>query len=317
MKSGGGYSHMHDASSRQKALGQTLVGKVFSAVEPRAGTDMDFIDHFSAAWTPSDEDEQALRDDGRWIRYVVERKRNENDAYALFQGAVAVFKAAGSGAAIIREPLRRTYCASFRDGFGYDPASKAGRKGPSGTPVKPDVYIRQIVSADAAEPPKYWSTVISFGEMKEKEELAGYTTTFNNLLLKSTLVLQDQYGYRRGHVVAFLLAGTEMRLFVFDRAGACVSRPFDIAEQPRRFMRCVAGLLVRSCSTTRGSDTAPPTTPSRSLSLLMRQNSSSTASPSSCRSSTTLSAAPRRAGAPSGPTQASGPPTGTRAKSGH
>jgi hypothetical protein len=58
------------------------------------------------------------------------------------------------------------------------------------------------------------------------------------------LVLQDQYGYRRGHIVAFLLAGAKLRLIVFNRGGACVSTPFDIAEQPRKFMCCVAGLLV-------------------------------------------------------------------------
>jgi hypothetical protein len=35
-----------------------------------------------------------------------------------------------------------------------------------------------------------------------------------------------------------------MTLYVFDRAGACVSKPFDIAEKPRKFIRCVAGLLI-------------------------------------------------------------------------
>ncbi len=126
-----------------------------------------------------------------------------------------------------------------------DPASKAGRMGPSGTDLKPDIYMRHIVAAGATvEPPKYWSTVISFGEPKETEELAGYTATFNYLLLNTKLVLQDQYGYWRGHVVAFLLDGTKLRLFVFDRAGVCVSTLFDIAERPHKFMRCIAGLLV-------------------------------------------------------------------------
>jgi hypothetical protein len=118
MKSGDGYSHMHHASSRQSALGRTLVGKVFSAVEPKAGTKMDLVDHFSAKWTPSDEDEQTLRDDERCILSVEKRKRNENNAYALIQAAVAVFVAAGSPAAIFRQPLRREYCANFSDSFG-------------------------------------------------------------------------------------------------------------------------------------------------------------------------------------------------------
>ncbi len=43
--------------------------------------------------------------------------QKENDAYALFQSAVAVFAAAGSGGAIGCEPFRREYCANFSDSF--------------------------------------------------------------------------------------------------------------------------------------------------------------------------------------------------------
>jgi hypothetical protein len=85
MKSGGGCGHMHVAPSRQAALGHTLVGKVFSAVEPKAGTDINLVDHFSAAWTPSDHDVPKLRKDKTWITYVEQEKRNENNAYALIQ----------------------------------------------------------------------------------------------------------------------------------------------------------------------------------------------------------------------------------------
>ncbi len=41
-----------------------------------------------------------------------------------------------------------------------------------------------------------------------------------------------------------MIAGTKLQLFVFDRAGACTATPVDIADQPRRFLRCIAGLLV-------------------------------------------------------------------------
>jgi hypothetical protein len=58
MKSGGGYGHMHMAPSGQAALGQTLVGKVFSAVELKAGTDINLVDRFSATWTLSNHDVQ-------------------------------------------------------------------------------------------------------------------------------------------------------------------------------------------------------------------------------------------------------------------
>jgi hypothetical protein len=63
-------------------------------------------------------------------------------------------------------------------------------------------------------------------------ELAGYTPTFNNLLSKATLALQDPYGYRRGQVVAFVLASTKLRLFIYGRAIPCAPTSFDTAEQP-------------------------------------------------------------------------------------
>jgi tellurite resistance protein len=42
-----------------------------------------------------------------WIQYVEQKKRNENNAFALIQAAVAVFAAADGGAAVRREPLHR------------------------------------------------------------------------------------------------------------------------------------------------------------------------------------------------------------------
>jgi hypothetical protein len=75
--------------------------------------------------------------------------------------------AANNGAAVRCEPLRREYCANFRDSFRYDPASKAGRTEPKGKGLKPDIFIREIRGAGTTEPPKYWSTVIGVGVANE------------------------------------------------------------------------------------------------------------------------------------------------------
>ncbi len=54
IKSGAGCGHMRLAPSRQSALGQALVRNVFTAIVPKAGTETDLVDHFSAAWCPLD-----------------------------------------------------------------------------------------------------------------------------------------------------------------------------------------------------------------------------------------------------------------------
>ncbi len=137
-------------------MGQTLVGKVFSTVEPKAGNAADLIDHISAAWHPLDADVRVLRRDKAWTRYVDNGEHNEKYAFALIKAIVVVFVAADNGAAVGREPLRREYCANFTDYFRSDPASKDGRTNPSGTDLKPDIYIRKILSASTTKPPKYW-----------------------------------------------------------------------------------------------------------------------------------------------------------------
>jgi hypothetical protein len=105
-------------------------------------------------------------------------KRNEHNAYALIQTAVAVF-AAGSG-----ESIHREYWANFNNSFCYDPASKAERKGLAALTSSP--------TSTFAEPSGPMRSRQSIGR-RETEGLAGYTAGFNDLLLKATLNVHDQY----------------------------------------------------------------------------------------------------------------------------
>jgi hypothetical protein len=132
------------------------------------------------------------------IQYVEQGKCNEKKKtpYALILAAVAVFAVADSGAVVLCEPHRREYCANFSTSFHFDPVSNSGRTWPSGTNLKPDIYIRQsrLGPMPLPSPPKHWSTAFSIAKTREEVMQGGYTATFNhNVLPRVTVVLQDQY----------------------------------------------------------------------------------------------------------------------------
>jgi hypothetical protein len=226
-------------SQRADALGRSLAGKIFTFGAATPASTADITEHFSAAWKPTDAEVADFVTTDEWKNYVTCKSRNDVQAFALILAAVHIFESSDSSSADL--PLKRAFTESFKGYFGYDARSKAERTEPCGQNLKPDVIMRDanVVTNTATKP---WSIVQAFIDLKEKPEIVrGW---FDSAVLKLTCIIQDQYGYRRSHAVGASLYGTQMTHYVVDRSGVCVSHPFDIAADPHKFLRCIAGFLV-------------------------------------------------------------------------
>jgi hypothetical protein len=140
-------------------------------------------------------------------------------------------------------------------GIKYDARSTASdtihEYGSWGENLKPDLITRRFPAPTTqADEELMWSIVETVWELKSN---AGMINDSKNLIgpsaLRAASILQDQYGYRRGHVVSVGLCHKQMRVMVFDRSGGCASQPFSIVDDPRLFVRIVVGCLVADDAT--------------------------------------------------------------------
>ncbi|CCC14858.1 unnamed protein product [Sordaria macrospora k-hell] len=87
-----------------------------------------------------------------------------------------------------------------------------------------------------------YKNVLVVGELKQSCNPSRFKADFLQLTRYVRSVFNDQPTRRFVH--AFLLCGSMMELWIFDRAGAYSSGPFDIQEEPDRFARALAGYLT-------------------------------------------------------------------------
>ncbi len=235
-------SELIEEPLRSAELGANLRGKIFTegaATTPHSATNL--AEHFSAPWRPTLREVAAFCRCGAWRLYVDAGKTDEKQAFALIQAAVAAFTSSSTASVFL--PLRRVFDQSFDGYFGYDDKSKAQRTEASGNDLKPDVIMH---AADVATNVgrKRWSIVQLLLDLKSRMSSKTARVRFYSKLLKNTIIFQDQYGYRRSHVVGASLYGNFMTHYVFDRSGVTISNSFDISKVPERFLRCIAGFLV-------------------------------------------------------------------------
>ncbi len=173
-----------------------------------------------------------------WKKYVIDEETDQDQGFALIKTAARVFESSRSH---LDTPLKRAFEQSFSGCFGYNAKSKAERKEPSGANLKPD-FIMRDAEVDHNTATKPWSIVQALIDLKRYYDTE--CATFNSAVLKLTCIFQDQYGYRRSHVVGATLYHTKLAYIVVDRSGVCISCPFTMAEDPKRFLRYIAGFLV-------------------------------------------------------------------------
>ena len=87
-----------------------------------------------------------------------------------------------------------------------------------------------------------YKNVLVVGELQQSYNPGRFKADFLQLTRYVRSVFNDQPTRRFVH--AFLLCGSMMELWIFDRAGAYSSGPFDIQEEPDRFARALVGYLT-------------------------------------------------------------------------
>lgn len=86
-----------------------------------------------------------------------------------------------------------------------------------------------------------WRDIEVIGELKESGK-DGVKKT----LVQVARYVRDIFAYQptRRFVHAFTICGREMEVWVFDRSGCYSPGPFDIHQEPERFVRVIAGYTM-------------------------------------------------------------------------
>ncbi|KAH8732082.1 hypothetical protein GQ44DRAFT_273164 [Phaeosphaeriaceae sp. PMI808] len=92
--------------------------------------------------------------------------------------------------------------------------------------------------------PHNWGDILVVGELTCSSKKDSWSEKFLQLAVYVREVFAKQPLRRFVH--GFLLFGTEMQLWVFDRSGAYSSDLFDIREKPERFICAIAGYVLMS-----------------------------------------------------------------------
>lgn len=85
-----------------------------------------------------------------------------------------------------------------------------------------------------------WCDVLVAGELKESEEHS------KSLLLQLASIVRNIFANQptRHFVHGFTLTGSVMECWVFDRSGPYSARPFNIHDEPRKFIEVIFGYLL-------------------------------------------------------------------------
>ncbi|PGH23710.1 hypothetical protein AJ80_02316 [Polytolypa hystricis UAMH7299] len=85
-----------------------------------------------------------------------------------------------------------------------------------------------------------WRDIEVIGELKESSNGVKRTLVQIARYVRDVLTCQPT----RRYVHAFTICGREMELWVFDRSGCYSSGPFDIHDEPRKFVQVMAGYIM-------------------------------------------------------------------------
>ncbi|KAF2787657.1 hypothetical protein K505DRAFT_379435 [Melanomma pulvis-pyrius CBS 109.77] len=108
----------------------------------------------------------------------------------------------------------------------------------SGCKRKPDLFLAP--SSASKHTDKYdWADIRVIGELKQSEVRGKYTEELLNFSGHAREVFAAQPTRRFLH--GFIIRGSSMELWVFDRSGPYGSEKFDIHEDPRRFIKIMFG----------------------------------------------------------------------------
>ena len=91
-----------------------------------------------------------------------------------------------------------------------------------------------------------WKDVHVIGELKQSERML--QEKFKSSLLQLTRYARDVFAAQptRRFVHGFLLCGSLMELWIFDRSGPYSSGPFDIHKEPEMFIQAITGYAMMS-----------------------------------------------------------------------
>ena len=103
---------------------------------------------------------------------------------------------------------------------------------------KPDLFL--VPSGDSSHDRKYgWPDVRVIGELKKSEIQGKYTEELLFFCGHAREVFASQPTRRFLH--GFFIRGSVMELWLFDRSGLYSCKTFDIHQDPRRFIKIIAG----------------------------------------------------------------------------
>ncbi len=244
IESGVGSSSDMDHRVREARMGDILQGRFYDL-------DDAFLDHIIAdVDVPLAVRRRVLRSD-EWTVYTshtgvaLSNNERQNQAIALITRIVETYRSCFDS-----NPLRKEYVDSSGSEVRYHTSSVAplvdSPERVANKNLKPDMYSRLIPAfqsrGDIDQP---WAEVEMMWELKSnKNKINDSSAVFWPTALKAAALLQDQFGYRRTHVLAALLCGNLFRLAVYDRCGGGVTPAFDIKENPDRFISCTIAFLT-------------------------------------------------------------------------